>query len=626
MAPSGLHSFWEENLRSLETINPGLANQLQTAPREGIVYAVEREYGNRFLCRALKRQEHQSLFDSCPVIEGARSFAEGEWIHAPQEEKLPALSERDLLQNDLFIVVRMGLGNEVLDLYNRLALVEFFRNRNRRILALEDRIDLVRAAFTLYDWRIILESSRFLLLCGNDLGALLRRFLDRYSFSAVARPFVQIGSGTVEHSARVADEITNVVETVQEKQCGQAQQRLQALSKSPALRKSSHVRKVLWLVPGHNYLQKCSVQALQQMGVDAVHHLWSAPLYRYVKRYEWIRLLKEYAPDALVMVNATPATFFDGDEIGDLSVLVATWFVDNPQRYVRDSKDLSGVDLVASFDREYLSYLEDIGATRLREIRTAAGLDGRDIPNQPDGPTISFVGELGTRGFWAMEQLLNRSLPHLRSAVDSVIEEYALSPGQNLEDLCRRHLDIERFPFRGSMVELIENKATYRRRRMFLEEIHDMGLTVFGDPEWGNPQHSGCLAHCWAGRRLDYFSELPSVYAGSQINVNILHSQCRSGLNPRVYDVLACGGFLLTSENPGISDEFVDGEHLVTFRTPDELRDQVRYYLDHPEERQRIAEAGRRRVLASCRYHDRMRHFLGVFDRILAGDTYVYPC
>ncbi|MFH1741768.1 MAG: glycosyltransferase, partial [bacterium] len=495
------------------------------------------------------------------------------------------------------------------------------------IIAIEDRADLLRAALTLYDWRKHFESTRFVLLFGPDAWKVLSKFLDRYAFSALERASVIPGSGPAESNCALAENIAATVKRAADTQRQLAVSLIKEELSHGLSQKRSHVRKVLWLVPGHNYLQKCCVASLNELGIKADHHLWISAVYRYIKRYEWIRLLQEYEPDALVLVNATPVTFFGGVEIDRLSVRVASWFVDNPQRFVREPVDLAGVDLIASFDKFYLPYLKGLGANNLIEIRTAAGLFRRiDSGQSADGPAVSFVGELGTRGFWDLQTLVSRSMPDLHKAIQVALDKYAKDPSQSLEDLYNRHADTARFPFRGSTVELVENQAAYIRRKQTLEAVSDLGLVTFGDTDWGNPQRAGALADCWAGRRVDYFDELPAVYAGSQINVNIFHPQCRLAPNPRVYDVLACGGFLLTTDNPGLADEFTDGEHLVVFRTADELRELIRYYLEHPDKRRRIALAGQQRILAACRYHDRMRRFFSAFDQIHMGDSYVYSC
>ena len=626
MDEADLPSFWEENLKTLGTINRGLAAELTNPPQGSVSYAVRPTPAGRYTCRVVESATYPSVFECCPVTRDTGSEESLEWIHPPPEDpdQVPRLHERDLVQHDLFVVVRMGLGNEVLDLYERLATVELLREGNRRIIAIEDRADLVRAALTLYDWRTLFESTRFVLLCGLDPEDLLRRFFERYSFSSSDRGLICPGSGPVEATCALAKRIREAVETEAGRQRRQASYLVE--ERRRASQKRSHVRRVLWLVPGHNYLQTRCVTSLREMGIAADLHLWTSSTYRFIKRFEWVRLLQRYNPDALILVNATPVTFFGGDEIDRLPVLVASWFVDNPRRFVREPRDLSGVDMAACFDRCYLPYLEALGAKNALEVRTATGFSRSDENSHPGSMKVSFVGELGTHGFWALDHLLSRSLPELHRAIHTTVEEEMKCPTGSLEEVYTHHADTERFPFNGGIVDLVENMAAYLRRRQILEGISDLDLITFGDAEWGDPERAGPLAACWAGRRLDYFKELPAVYAGSQININIFHPQCKLGLNPRIYDILACGGFVLTMDNPGIRDEFVDGEHLVTFRESKELRDLILYYRDRPRERRRIARAGQERVLAGCRYHDRMRRFFGVFDRILAGETYVHPC
>ena len=78
----------------------------------------------------------------------------------------------------------------------------------------------------------------------------------------------------------------------------------------------------------------------------------------------------------------------------------------------------------------------------------------------------------------------------------------------------------------------------------------------------------------------------------------------------RPYEVLGCRGFHLTQWTPATDAIFRDGEHLAMSSSPEETVDKTRYYLDHPEERERIAAAGQSYVYAEHTYAHRVRDVL----------------
>jgi spore maturation protein CgeB/predicted SAM-dependent methyltransferase len=70
----------------------------------------------------------------------------------------------------------------------------------------------------------------------------------------------------------------------------------------------------------------------------------------------------------------------------------------------------------------------------------------------------------------------------------------------------------------------------------------------------------------------------------------------------RVANTLACGGFLIQRYTPGLEKVFRDQEHLVWYRTEEELFDLIERYLGQPAERKRIARQGRELVVSSFTY------------------------
>lgn len=84
----------------------------------------------------------------------------------------------------------------------------------------------------------------------------------------------------------------------------------------------------------------------------------------------------------------------------------------------------------------------------------------------------------------------------------------------------------------------------------------------------------------------------------------------------RVYETVGRGGFLIHPRIAGLDAEFRDGEHLRYYAYGDfaALRAIIDHYLDHDDERRRIAVAGQAFVRANCTYVYRTAEML----RILA--------
>jgi len=76
----------------------------------------------------------------------------------------------------------------------------------------------------------------------------------------------------------------------------------------------------------------------------------------------------------------------------------------------------------------------------------------------------------------------------------------------------------------------------------------------------------------------------------------------------RVFEVSACGGFLMTGKSDDdISEYYVPGKEIVVFDGQSDLIEKCRYYLSHDEERGKIAEAGYERTLRDHTYEQRFK-------------------
>ncbi len=110
---------------------------------------------------------------------------------------------------------------------------------------------------------------------------------------------------------------------------------------------------------------------------------------------------------------------------------------------------------------------------------------------------------------------------------------------------------------------------------------------------------------------IDYYYDMPYVFASSKVNLNITLRSIQSGIPLRCIDIMGAGGFLLSNYQEDFFDFFVPGEDCVLYESVDDCINQCRYYLSHDSERRQIAANG----LAKVReYHTYERRLQEIFD------------
>jgi len=153
-----------------------------------------------------------------------------------------------------------------------------------------------------------------------------------------------------------------------------------------------------------------------------------------------------------------------------------------------------------------------------------------------------------------------------------------------------------------------------KERQAWLEYIKDYDLKI-----WGNSwQRASKLKKHWQGKAL-YGEESSKVCSASKIILNIVRKQNIPSHNMRTFEVPACAGFMLATRTEEQKEFFEEGEEADNFSTPAELKEKINFYLKNNELRQKIAEAGHRKLLsANYSYTDRAKRILEIFDFVAA--------
>lgn len=89
--------------------------------------------------------------------------------------------------------------------------------------------------------------------------------------------------------------------------------------------------------------------------------------------------------------------------------------------------------------------------------------------------------------------------------------------------------------------------------------------------------------------------------------------------NSRLFEATGSGSCLLTDAKSNLSGLFEIDREVVAFSSAEECIEKARWLLDHPRERQEIAEAGRRRTLRDHTLAQRAADMDGMFRELLAN-------
>ncbi len=157
--------------------------------------------------------------------------------------------------------------------------------------------------------------------------------------------------------------------------------------------------------------------------------------------------------------------------------------------------------------------------------------------------------------------------------------------------------------FNAAWTKIINQKI----RLKTLVELTELGLTVFGDEGWDALFDGRCPE---LRSPIAYFRELPLLYNGAAISFNYSSLQMPQGLNQRVFDVPACGGFLLTDHRPELEEIFEVDKDIAVYHSPEEARELAEYYLSRPELRKKMSASARTKVIANHTYKRRAKNIL----------------
>ncbi|MDD6810703.1 MAG: DUF3880 domain-containing protein [Lachnospiraceae bacterium] len=301
------------------------------------------------------------------------------------------------------------------------------------------------------------------------------------------------------------------------------------------------------------------------------------------------------------------------------------WVYDCPHFTLYAKHVMLSCNHIGIFDKEMVRKLQGKGVKTVYHVPLSVDTEyfAKAIDTKADKEKyhcdISFVGSFYTDEHNYYDRLFRNKMTGIDKAIQKQSFSYekdylreAVASGE--VDLCLIQKKMEEQglmlgddyfanPEELLFATVLEKKVTVEERRILLTEVAEKfgekyRFCLYTGSDLKNlPQlqqyHKGVV---------DYHTQMPLIFAGSRINLNLSLRSIHSGIPLRVLDIMACGGFVLSNWQPEIAEYFVENKEIVTFQSLEECKEKMDYYLKYEQKRQKIAEAGQKMVREKFNY------------------------
>jgi spore maturation protein CgeB len=173
------------------------------------------------------------------------------------------------------------------------------------------------------------------------------------------------------------------------------------------------------------------------------------------------------------------------------------------------------------------------------------------------------------------------------------------------------HLNDSEKSMYDSDLSLIGSMYPYRLK--LIKQLVEFNPSIWGRG-WSKVSNKEILK-LYRGKDIRGTQKAKAI-SGSAISLNPHHPlNDINGVNKRTFDIAACRGFQLVDCKADMERVFTINEEIICFRTIDELKKLITFYLEYPDERDQIAEAAYQRVLKEHTYDHRAREILEMIKK-----------
>jgi hypothetical protein len=119
----------------------------------------------------------------------------------------------------------------------------------------------------------------------------------------------------------------------------------------------------------------------------------------------------------------------------------------------------------------------------------------------------------------------------------------------------------------------------------------------FADPKSGSLLNENIIFN----GNLDFFKELPSAFEETKITIDVTNSLSINGVTGKFYECFASNGFMLIDYKSDLQELLGNSNgKKIMYKSLNELKDKIAYYLSHPKEREELRQNIKNIVIKNC--------------------------
>lgn len=301
-----------------------------------------------------------------------------------------------------------------------------------------------------------------------------------------------------------------------------------------------------------------------------------------------------------------------------------SWTYDSPFIQLYSKTVVFETNFVFVFDSHTVRELQAMGCNNVQYLPMAAQPEYYNkLLQQKYEKTkyecdVAFVGSLYSEDFQNPFRKMKNLTGYYNGMIDGLLQAQKNIYGYNfLQDVLVARPDLVEKIYEFCPVTVLSDgmetvewvyanyylsrQVTALTRHELLENMAKQFNTCVYTPEKSN------IAGAENRAKVDYYMEAPYVYRNSKINLNMTLRSIQTGIPLRAFDIMSCGGLLLSNFQEDFLEFFEPDVDFVMYASNEEAVDKASYYIKHEDERQKIIRNGMEKIEAEHTYKHRVK-------------------